>query len=87
MSAMRTAPPRCSRQPQIFEDVARPRPLESRRAEPPRPDGGRLTLAERIGSVWEGLLAAGAAECPMCHGQLRRTAAGARCSSCGTELR
>lgn len=47
--------------------------------------GGRLTLEQRLDSVWEGLHAGGAAECPVCHG---RMAAGAPacCGDCGACL-
>ena len=49
-------------------------------------DGGRLTLDQRLASVWEGLLAAGAAECPLCGGSLRHKGAAARCGGCGSSL-
>jgi ribosomal protein L37AE/L43A len=50
-------------------------------------DGGRLTLEQRLDRVWEGLSAAGAASCPVCHGRLERTASGrGRCRSCGSTL-
>jgi hypothetical protein len=50
--------------------------------------GGRLTLEERLSSVWEGLLAAGQAECPVCGERMERQPhmpAGA-CAGCGTAL-
>lgn len=56
--------------------VARPRE---------RSNGGRLTLEQRLDSVWEGLLAGGAAECPVCHGAMERSTPG-RCGDCGSEL-
>jgi hypothetical protein len=46
-------------------------------------DGGRLTLEQRLDGVWEGLRAAGVAECPICAG--RMDAAG-RCGGCGSTL-
>jgi hypothetical protein len=51
-------------------------------------DGGRLTLQRRLDDVWEGLHADGAAECPVCEGQMRGRsgARAARCASCGTTL-
>jgi hypothetical protein len=53
-----------------------------------RSDGGRLTLEQRLDRVWEGLLAAGAAECPMCGSEMERTPAGdaGSCTGCGTTL-
>ncbi|MEX1140827.1 MAG: hypothetical protein WD993_03375 [Thermoleophilaceae bacterium] len=47
--------------------------------------GGRLTLEQRLDSVWEGLRADGAAECPVCHGRMQGMGP-ARCASCGSEL-
>ena len=47
--------------------------------------GGRLTLEQRLDRVWEGLLAAGAAECPLCTGRMVvREKGGAHCGSCGS---
>jgi len=51
--------------------------------------GGRLTLEQRLDSVWEGLHAGGAAECPVCRGRMERSAAGggaAACGDCGSSL-
>jgi hypothetical protein len=48
--------------------------------------GGRLTLEQRLDRVWEGLHAAGAAECPLCGGQMERSAGAGRCGDCGTTL-
>ena len=50
--------------------------------------GGRLTLLERLDSVWEGLHADGAAECPACGGAmtLGGDPAVARCGGCGSQL-
>jgi hypothetical protein len=59
-----------------------------RRERRPCAGGGRLTLEEKLSSVWEGLLAAGQAECPVCRGRMERPAhepAGA-CSTCGSAL-
>ena len=50
-------------------------------------DGGRLTLEQRLDGVWEGLHAAGVAQCPVCHGRMESAGAGAgRCGGCGTTL-
>jgi len=51
-----------------------------------RSDGGRLTLEQRLDRVWEGLLAAGAAECPMCGSAMERAGDAGRCGGCGTTL-
>jgi hypothetical protein len=51
-----------------------------------RSDGGRPTLEQRLDGVWEGLLAAGAAECPMCGGAMERAGDAGRCGGCGTTL-
>ena len=50
--------------------------------------GGRLTLEQRLDSVWEGLRAGGAGSCPVCHGELASAAgaATARCGGCGSVL-
>ena len=57
------------------------RPVESS-------DGGRLTLGRRLDGVWEGLLAGGAVECPLCLGRMALPARGlsARCADCGSSL-
>jgi hypothetical protein len=50
-------------------------------------DGGRLTLEQRLGDVWEGLHAAGVADCPVCGGRMESGGDGAgRCDGCGTTL-
>jgi ribosomal protein L37AE/L43A len=50
-------------------------------------DGGRLTLEQRLDGVWEGLHAAGAAECPLCGGRMEETGESVgRCGGCGTSL-
>ena len=50
--------------------------------------GGRLTLEQRLDSVWEGLHAGGAAECPVCRGRMRQAAGDgpAGCQDCGSAL-
>src|SRR5262245_17576656 len=53
---------------------------------PVRPVGGsRLTLEQRLDSVWEGLRADGTADCPVCHGRMEGFGP-ARCRDCGSEL-
>jgi hypothetical protein len=50
-------------------------------------DGGRLTLERRLDSVWEGLRAAGVADCPVCGSRMDAAGEGAgRCGGCGTTL-
>jgi ribosomal protein L37AE/L43A len=50
-------------------------------------DGGRLTLEHRLDSVWEGLHAAGVADCPVCEARMEGTGDGAaRCGGCGSVL-
>jgi hypothetical protein len=51
-----------------------------------RSDGGRLTLEQRLDRVWEGLLAAGAAECPLCGGEMEHSGAAGHCTDCGSSL-
>jgi len=40
----------------------------------------------RISDVWEGLTAAGVADCLICGGPMEGDAAGGSCSVCGTRL-
>ena len=50
-------------------------------------DGGRLTLEQRLDGVWEGLHAAGVADCPVCNARMEGAGDGtARCGGCGSEL-
>jgi hypothetical protein len=50
-------------------------------------DGGRLTLEQRLDGVWEGLHAAGVADCPICGGRMEGAGHGsARCGGCGSTL-
>ena len=50
-------------------------------------DGGRLTLERRLDSVWEGLRAAGVADCPVCGSRMDATGdGGGHCGGCGTKL-
>jgi hypothetical protein len=51
-----------------------------------RSDGGRLTLEQRLDRVWEGLLTAGAAECPLCGSAMEHAGDAGRCGGCGTTL-
>jgi hypothetical protein len=47
------------------------------------PEPGRATLEERMTSLWTRLVETGAAECPVCDGEI---AAGRPCGACGSEL-
>ena len=50
-------------------------------------DGGRLTLEQRLDGVWEGLHAAGVAECPVCGGRMVDDGGdGGHCGGCGSSL-
>ena len=79
-------------QDRLFDPRRRERAADHRHAAAveaprPRPDGGRLTLEQRLDGVWEGLLAAGTAECPVCRGRMVHSAgAVAACDRCGAEL-
>ena len=46
-------------------------------------DGGRLTLEQVLDGVWEGLHAAGVADCPVCGGEMLSSG----CRGCGSSLR
>ena len=78
MSAL-AAPPPLTQMPLLTEGGSTSEQLR-------RSDGGRLTLEQRLDRVWEGLLAAGAAECPLCGGDMERAAGAGRCGDCGTKL-
>jgi hypothetical protein len=65
--------------------AARPHALTDR-ARRPAPGGEGLTLGRQLDRVWEGLLAAGAAECPVCGGRIERAGAEACCGGCASTL-
>jgi hypothetical protein len=48
--------------------------------------GSGLTLDERLSGVWEGLLAAGFADCPLCGGRMEHDGERGRCPDCRTTL-
>jgi hypothetical protein len=72
--------------------TGRTRPLhdftlhDTEHEEPQLSDGGRLTLQRKLDSVWEGLLAAGAAACPACGARMNRAGDTGRCSACRSTL-
>jgi hypothetical protein len=90
-SALRPEHPRARR----YVDIARPEDAEQRRLAGVRigcSDGEGPTLEALLSGVWEGLLTAGVADCPVCGAEMKREgaggseAAGAACSSCGSKL-
>jgi hypothetical protein len=48
--------------------------------------GRKLTLEERISKVWEGILATGAVDCPVCRGPMERMGDSGRCLRCNSVL-
>jgi len=75
----------------LFDDAAlRNRaPAHSKRpdgARCPPSDGGRLTLGHMVQSVWEGLLATGAADCPVCGARMEVAECAGRCGGCGASV-
>ena len=60
--------------------------LRKEHEEPRHSDGGGLTLGHVVDSVWEGLLAAGAAGCPVCGARMERIARAGQCRGCGSSL-
>jgi hypothetical protein len=89
-----TAAPARARQMSLAADVVRreggePR-REARTGARRQPigcsDGDRPTLEEQLSRVWEGLLAAGVADCPACGAEMRRSGGAGRCAGCGTTL-
>lgn len=75
--------------PRLFRDLSQPLGRAGASALPPDSSGGgRLTLEEHLDSVWEGLCAGGAAECPVCHARmgLAPGASAAHCGGCGSQL-
>ena len=63
-----------------------PGPVTARGERDPRSGGDRLTLESQLEQIWEGLLAAGAAECPVCAGAMEVAEDHAACRACGATL-
>jgi hypothetical protein len=63
-------------------DVVRTKPRQRSQCA----DGNRLTLGQSLDGVWEGLVAVGAADCPMCGTRMERSGTGGSCGGCGTTL-
>jgi hypothetical protein len=77
-----TPPPAAAAPALLFDDFA----LREERKDPRTSDGGRLTLGQKLDSVWEGLLAAGAAGCPVCGARMERSGGSGHCGGCGSTL-
>jgi hypothetical protein len=88
MTPVASLPTRRLRQLSLDTEVGRRSLVESARR--PRrsqcTDGGRLTLGQSLTSVWEGLLAVGAAVCPLCGGRVTRAGDAGACGGCGTTI-
>jgi hypothetical protein len=54
---------------------------------PEPPDGGHMTLEERLSSTWRALETQGLAECPLCRSRMGKAGPVGECGSCGTRLR
>ena len=52
----------------------------------PRSGDDRLTLEAHLERIWEGLLAAGAAECPLCGVSIEWSGEAGACRGCGCTL-
>jgi hypothetical protein len=63
-----------------------PPPQRAVEAERRPPGGEQPTLGDIVARAWEGLLAAGAADCPVCSGPMELVAGAGRCRSCGSAL-
>jgi hypothetical protein len=63
-----------------------PGPATARGERDPRSGGDRLTLEAHLERIWEGLVAAGVAECPVCGGALEEREEHSACRACGSTL-
>jgi len=88
MTPAASLPTRRLRQLRLDTEPGRRSLIET--ARPPRrsqcTDGGGLTLEETLSSVWEGLLAVGAADCFVCGARMQRHGTAGQCSGCGTRI-
>ena len=73
-------------EPGRHAEPAAPGPASERGEHGPRSGGYRLTLGHHLERIWEGLLAAGAAECPICMSVMEASGKSAGCETCGTTL-
>ncbi|MFN2468066.1 MAG: hypothetical protein ABR521_08085 [Gaiellaceae bacterium] len=73
-------------EPERGVEPAAPRPASKRGERGPRSGGDRLTLEGHLERIWEGLLAAGAADCPVCMRRMEASGESAACATCGASL-
>jgi hypothetical protein len=88
MTPVAALPTRRLRQLRLDTEPARRSLIETARSQrqPQCTDGGGLTLEQSLTSVWEGLLAVGAADCVVCGAQMERRGAVGMCGGCGTRV-
>ena len=88
MTPVASLPTRRLRQLRLDTEPARRSLVDTARSQrrPQCSDGSRLTLGQQLDSVWEGLLAVGAADCIVCGARMQRHGAAGRCGSCGTTI-
>jgi hypothetical protein len=89
MTPVASLPTRRLRQLRLDTEPARRSLIETARSSQRRSqcsDGSRLTLEQSLASVWEGLLAVGAADCLVCGSQMERRGAAGVCGGCGTKI-
>lgn len=67
-------------------EPATPGPATARGERDPRSGGDRLVLESHLERIWEGLIAAGAAECPVCGAAMERREDHGACGACGSTL-
>jgi hypothetical protein len=88
MTPVASLPTRRLRQLRLDSELGRRSLIDTARSHrrPQCTDGGRLTLEESLTSVWEGLLAVGAADCVVCGATMRRNGQAGECAGCGSRL-
>ena len=88
MTPVASLPTRRLRQLRLDTEPARRSLIETARSprRAPCSDGSRLTLEQSLASVWEGLLAVGAADCLVCGAQMERRDGSGVCHGCGTRI-
>ena len=88
MTPVASLPTRRLRQLRLDTEPGRRSLIETARSQrrPQCSDGSRLTLEQSLTSVWEGLLAVGAADCLVCGAQMERRGTVGVCGGCGTKI-
>ena len=88
MTPVASLPTRRLRQLRLDTEPGRRSLIESARAQrrPLCTDRGGPTLEQALASAWEGLSAAGAADCVICGSRMERRGDLGRCGGCGTTL-